>query len=68
MKTTMLKYRCDSIGCPVEITVPANAEMEPEGWLFLAAWVVGGGGSLRDNEHFCPNCRTEKLKALGRAH
>lgn len=69
MKTRLTKYTCDANGCERNVTVPDAAQSEPDGWLFLAAWVVGAGGNgVGDPEHFCPEHKTAKLKALGRAH
>jgi hypothetical protein len=69
MKTNMLRYECDHPDCAVTVTVSEAVQTEPDGWLFVCAWVVGqGGNGVNDPEHFCPNHKVAKLKALGRAH
>jgi hypothetical protein len=67
MKNNLIKYHCDVIGCSQTVTVPESAQCEPDGWLFLCAWVIGAGGNGPDKpEHFCPECKPAKLKAIGR--
>jgi hypothetical protein len=68
-KTHLSKYSCDAFGCDATVTAGVDDQMQPDGWLFLCAWVVGAGGNgVNDPEHYCPRCSKERLKALGRAY